>query len=55
MAARGGGRLHLQLRKKKIGDSFSKEFIDLGSNIELGLGWLRAVAQGYSYSYNKLS
>ena len=26
----------------------------MGSKIELGLGWLRAVAQGYYYSYNNI-
>ena len=25
----------------------------MGDNTGLGLGWLRAVAQGYTYSYNK--
>ena len=28
--------------------------IELVSNIELGLGWLHAVAQGYIYGYNKI-
>ena len=30
------------------------EFNELGNKIELGLGWLRAVAQGYTYSCNKI-
>ena len=33
---------------------FSKEFKKLWSKIGLGLGWLRAVAQGYNYIYNKM-
>ena len=33
-------------------EQFSKEFKELGNNIELGLGWLRAVAQKYSCNYN---
>ena len=32
-----------------------KEFNELGCKIELGFGWLRAVAQGYNYSYNKIN
>ena len=53
MAARGGARLQLQLLDYGVWLKFSKEFIVLGDKMELGFGWLRAVAQGYIYSYNK--
>ena len=33
---------------------FAKEFKEFVNNIELGLGWLRAVAQGYKYNYIKI-
>ena len=32
----------------------SKGLNELGNTIGLGLGWLRAVAQGYDYSYTKI-
>ena len=30
------------------------EFLEFMNKLELGLGWLRAVAQGYNYSYNNI-
>ena len=54
MAARVGAMLPLQFHLNGVGHSFSKEFKELGNTIVLGLGWLRAVARGYSYSCNKL-
>ena len=33
---------------------FQKSFEELESTIELGLGWLRAAAPGYSYSCSKI-
>ena len=55
MDALGGARLQLQLQYDLIGEQFSNECYELVSNIGLGLGWLRAVAQGYNYSYNKIT
>ena len=52
MAASGGARSQLQLHYDGVGDYFSTEFVELGNKHELGLGWLRAEAQDYSYSYN---
>ena len=50
MPACGGARLQLQLQYNIVGESFSKEFKELVSHLGwLELGWLRAVAQGYSY------
>ena len=37
-----------------MGSNFSKDFKDLRSEIGLGLGWLRALAQGYSYSHRTI-
>ena len=54
MAARGGARLQLQLHYNGVGESFLKQFKELWSNIGLGLGLLRAVAQGYNYSCSKI-
>ena len=64
MAARGGARLQLQLSKVKLWSNFQnnltnwvvfvKEFNELGNTIGLGLGWLRAVAQGYNYKCNTI-
>ena len=33
---------------------FSKAFQEFAINIKLQLGWLRAVAQGDNYNYNKI-
>ena len=30
------------------------KFKELRNKMGLGLGWLRAVAQGYNYNYNKM-
>ena len=54
MAARGGAMLQLQLQYNLIRELLSNEFKSFGNQIKLGLGWLRAVAQGYKYSYNKI-
>ena len=32
----------------------SKAFKEFLNKMQLGRGWLRAVAQGYNYSYNKI-
>ena len=52
MAARGGAMLQLQLQYNYIEDLVAKEFNEFVSKIRLGLGWLRAVAQGCNYSCN---
>ena len=44
MAARGGARLQLQLQSNLIGKYNSNEFKELGGKMDLGLGWLHAVA-----------
>ena len=54
MAARVGASLQLQLYEHRVGKYFSKEFNELRSKLGLGLGWLRAVAHGYSYSHNEI-
>ena len=53
MAARGGAMLHVQLQSYNWAP-ISNEFNQLRSKIELGQGRLRAVSQGYSYSYTKI-
>ena len=55
MAARGGARVQLQLQSNLIGQKFSMEFNERWNELKLGLGWLRAVAQSYNYSYNKIA
>ena len=54
MAARGCARLQLQLHKIELGINFQINLKSWGIKFGLGLGWLRAVAQGCNYSYNKI-
>ena len=51
MDARGDAKLKLQLKYNVIGGSCSNEFQEMTSNMELGLGWLRAVPRCYNYNY----
>ena len=53
-AARGRARLQLQLRCTKILEYCLQGFKYFGNEIELGLGWLCAVAHDYNYSCNKI-
>ena len=46
--------LQLQLQYNFDEDSFSKAFAQFENKMGLGLGWLRAVAQGDIYSYSKI-
>ena len=47
--AKDAKKLHGEI---KFGSNFQKNLNELGSKLELGLGWLRAVAQGYSSGCN---
>ena len=53
MAAHGGAKLQLQFNEIELGSNFQRNN-EFDIKTELGLGWLRAVAQVYNYSYNKI-
>ena len=53
MAVRGGARFTVTVTMKFRCEVISTEFQELRVKMGLGLGWLHAASQGYSYTYNK--